>query len=195
LRFGRRPLDRETEAAFYEWTLPTTVLLDSRGANFESLDYARFRRARWLSLGPAAAGELPAFFAALDRAAPTSDSRRILEAAHRLLERDFTDVQAHLAKARLLHEREPAAATFHETVARGLLDSIFAGGDGRAPDRPLRVFTRREQEAVLDALDLQVVRPAPPAAGGSGLAPLVGPVVCRDRRRRPVTLHFSRAFD
>jgi hypothetical protein len=117
------------------------------------------------------------------------DYQRFRQAAH--LTRaggqpaDFTDAQAHLERARDLHFDDSRAATFHETVARGLLQSILDTGDGG--ERPWRVFDLREEEAVLAVLDLKVEGRSSSAKDGR----TIDVVDCRDPRGSPRRLLFD----
>jgi len=98
---------------------------------------------------------------------------------------DFADAGGHLERARALHFDDGRAATFHETVALGLLQSILDSGDGG--ERPWRVFDVREEEAVAAFLDLKVEgRSSSTRAGHT-----IDVVECRDPRGSPRRIVFD----
>lgn len=183
--------DPEVDRAYYRETAPEPHHLYPDDLDFTRVDYTRLRRGRWLSLSESEGPAVAAWWGARLQAHVDRDRRPLFAAAQRRLETDFTDLQAHLESARALHDRQPQAATFHETVARGLLDSIFASGDGSAA-RPLLVFTGLEQRAVLEYLGLRAVGQersvaTTPRRGWS--APRR--VEVRDRSGRLIVLHFA----
>lgn len=182
---GRALVDPREEASFYQEVVASlTGRPSAMSVDPERLDYARLRRARHLSAGQRDAATLSALGAKVSEARRSSDERRAMSACHELLDRDFTDVEAHLEKARWLHERQGHAAAFHERVALGLLRSITEGAELDDPIRPYRVYSAREEEAVLAFLDLTPVRRWPE----QGLAA----VEARDRGGRLRRLYFGR---
>jgi hypothetical protein len=149
------------------------------------LDYVRFRRGRsFSSTAVLARDRLPALIAGLQEARASQPANARLRLAHELLELDFTDVEAHLEKARLLHDRDARAAAFHERLALGLLRSLVEGGAVDDRRRPFRVYAPREQEAVLMFLDL-----GPLHRWSEGELDVVQ---ARDRRGRLRLVYFQR---
>jgi hypothetical protein len=110
----------------------------------DEVDYLRLRR------GAAVQRTSVAWRAQDDLAAANAigDDRRALQQAMKLLEADFASVDAHLTQARALHDAGRAgAASFHDELARRLLESMLEGGDG-STGRPFRVIDGREMEMV-----------------------------------------------
>jgi hypothetical protein len=146
-----RPVDADVERAFYARVVDG---LQGHGDPVapDDVDYARFRRAAAL----ARAEEDPSLLARQQAALRAAGDRAAAGvAAEALLASDFADAGAHLEVARRLHPTP--AATFHEAVALGLLQSILASGDGSG-QRPYRAFGAREEEALAAFLDLRIER-------------------------------------
>lgn len=150
-----RRFDPALETSFYTQTVTgLTGGSSPLSADPNRLDYTRLRRARRLAGGEPTA---PSLATALHEARSRRDAAASLRAAHQLLERDFTDAEAHMEKARLLHSRDGGAAAFHERLALGLLRSMVEGAELDDRARPFRLHSGREEEALLMFLNLSPV--------------------------------------
>jgi hypothetical protein len=155
----------------------------------EEVDFARFRRGRFVASGRDGYGlERAELQRALDEAQERRDGDKVLAAADELLGRDFTDFLAHLAKAAVTHERgKRDTATFHEAMAMGLIKSILASGDGRGRSSAYRVFQVREEYGVLAVLGLRSEDQSLISERGRHFDQLR----CTDRQGRSVTVFFD----
>lgn len=120
------------------------------------IDYACARVRQAADRPPNALASIEAAGRALSEARTARDRAALDDVAVALLALDPTDIEAHLERARALHATEPTTATWHETVARGLLASLLPPGAGADQAHPVRVVSAREQQAVLAFLDIQV---------------------------------------
>src|SRR5262249_26055283 len=86
------------------------------------------------------------------------DCAKVLPAAEKILESEFVDIEAHLLAARCYEDDRAAdKASYHRAVAKGLMDSIVATGDGKSPKTAFIVIAVDEEYAVLAALRWRLV--------------------------------------
>lgn len=78
---------------------------------------------------------------------------KVLQAAEIVLTANFVDVQAHMLSA-TCRERggDQRSAALHKAVAKGLLDSIVASGDGKSTKTAFVVISVDEEYVVLSSL-------------------------------------------
>ena len=95
------------------------------------------------------------------------DCAKALAAAQKVLDLLYVDITAHLLSGRC-HEvgGDQAKADFHRKVARGLLDSIMASGDGKTPKTAFVVVRIDEEYDVLSALRLKLTTQSLDSADG-----------------------------
>lgn len=86
------------------------------------------------------------------------DCAKVLPNAEKVLNAIFIDITAHLLSARC-HElgNDRTKADFHRAVARGLMSSIIASGDGKTTTTAFVVVTISEEYDVLSALRWRLV--------------------------------------
>jgi len=86
------------------------------------------------------------------------DCAKVLTAAAKVLDAAFIDIEAHLLSGRCFEIKgDDAKAKFHRTIAKGLMDSIVASGDGKSTKTAFVVVTIDEEYAVLSALRWRLV--------------------------------------
>lgn len=86
------------------------------------------------------------------------DCAKVLPAAEKVLNAIFVDITAHLLSGRCFERAgNQAKADFHRTVAKGLMDSIIASGDGKTTMTAFIVVTINEEYDVLSALRWRLV--------------------------------------
>lgn len=123
--------------------------------DFEAL---RFARAELPGYNPYEALADPAK-GDLIRAMTANNLTLVEMAAKQIIERDYTDIDAHAALAEVLERRGPQEqATFEREVADGLLRSIAQSGDGMTPETAYVVIGVAEEYTLLGARGVQVVR-------------------------------------
>ncbi|MCE9521298.1 MAG: DUF4919 domain-containing protein [Alphaproteobacteria bacterium] len=89
------------------------------------------------------------------------DCTKVLNASDSVLAAVFIDIEAHLLRARCFElGGDGARALFHRGVAKGLMDSIVASGNGRSTKTAFVVVTVREEYDVLAALRWRMVSQA-----------------------------------
>ena len=81
------------------------------------------------------------------------DCAKVLQAAEAVLTANFVDIQAHMLSA-TCHERggDQVKGALHKAVAKGLLDSILASGDGKTTKTAFIVVSVDEEYVVLSTL-------------------------------------------
>jgi hypothetical protein len=175
-------VDPAQELAYYQATVEG---LQGRGNPLQPsrVDYRRLRQAAYFERQ---GKDLSPLAATLTRARVADEPARAVAAAEGLLTADFTDIEAHLERARVLHRGDAPAATLHEEIAAGLLQSILDTGE--LGQRPFRIFDRRESRALLAYLDLRPLRYHDPWWDGRRK---IERVDCVDRRRRPLRVFFD----
>jgi hypothetical protein len=93
---------------------------------------------------------------AMSVALKKKDYARVLEQAKKILEKNYLDVNAHLATRDAYTQMEkPEQAMFHGYVADGLVKSIMTSGDGKSPQTAFKVISTDEEYVILDALGLE----------------------------------------
>ena len=85
------------------------------------------------------------------------DCTKALAAADKVLAATFIDIVTHLVSGRCFEKGgDPSKAEFHRTIARGLMSSIMASGDGTTPKTAYIVVTIAEEYDVLRASHLKL---------------------------------------
>jgi hypothetical protein len=96
--------------------------------------------------------------AVLRHAAGSGRCASALQAAAEVLKRNYVDIESHAASALCLQKRGNAKARLHDFIARGLVRSILASGDGKAPKTAYVAITRDEEYALLSTQGLRSTR-------------------------------------
>jgi len=95
----------------------------------------------------------------LIRAMAGNDLARVSTLANQIIERDYTDIDAHAALAAVLERRgQRQQAAFELAVANGLLASIRESGDGMTAETAYVVIGVAEEYSFLGAVGVQVAR-------------------------------------
>ena len=95
----------------------------------------------------------------LIRAMAGNDLARVSTLANQIIERDYTDIDAHAALAAVFERRgQRQQAAFELAVANGLLASIRESGDGMTVDTAYVVIGVAEEYSFLGAIGVQVAR-------------------------------------
>ncbi|HVR95998.1 MAG TPA: DUF4919 domain-containing protein [Thermoanaerobaculia bacterium] len=77
--------------------------------------------------------------------------------AGQMIEANYLDVKAHIAAAAAAEKLgDKDAATHHQYVVKGIIDSIFKSGDGRTTETAFKVITVDEEYALLQSQGLRV---------------------------------------
>jgi len=131
----------------------------------------------------------------LIRAMAANDLAGVSTLANQIVERDYTDIDAHAALAAVLErggQREQAA--FELAVANGLLGSIRVSGDGMTPETAYVVIGVAEEYSFLGSIGVQVARQSLLQAGRGPVDALevVNPV---NGERQTVYFDVSRLFN
>lgn len=131
----------------------------------------------------------------LIRAMAANDLARVSTVANQIVERDYTDIDAHAALAAAFErsgQREQAA--FELAVANGLLRSIRESGDGMTPETAYVVIGVAEEYSFLGAIGVQVARQSlvQAARGPVDALEVVNPT---NGERQTVYFDVSRLFD
>jgi hypothetical protein len=88
-----------------------------------------------------------------------NDIARVETVAKEIIERDYTDIDAHAALAEVYDRRgQREQGQFEREVADGLLRSIEQSGDGLTPETAYVVIGIAEEYSLLGPKNLQVVR-------------------------------------
>ena len=125
------------------------ALLTDLKSGRTDIDYTALREAYANSAHYDPYGEPPDRDAMI-KAAKAEDCETLLTAASRVLDTDFTDIQAHILSANCAKKHNDAStAKFHHDVAVGLIRSIARSGDGTSADSPYVVMAVREEYAFL----------------------------------------------
>ncbi|HUO91587.1 MAG TPA: DUF4919 domain-containing protein [Rhizomicrobium sp.] len=125
------------------------ALLTDLKSGDTDIDYTAFREAYAESSHYDPYGEPPERGAMLD-AAKAENCTKVLDAANKVLDGNFTDIQAHILAANCAKKQSDAStAKFHHDVALGLIRSIAHSGDGGSADSPFVVTAVREEYAFL----------------------------------------------
>src|SRR5262245_19493122 len=158
--------------AFLFLLLPGIVLAgDAGGASYDALlvqlktgnttiDFQALRYARagqpgynpYAALADPDKGELI-------RGMIANDLDQVARVANRIIDRDYTDIDAHAALATVLERRgQTQEANFERAVADGLLASIQQTGDGMSAETAYVVIGIAEEYTLLGAMGVQVAR-------------------------------------
>lgn len=90
---------------------------------------------------------------ALRDALPAHDLDAALDAIGGLLAHNYLDIEAHMAADYIHIQRgDPAQSTFHRTFAKGLIDAIFATGNGVTFDTAFEVLSIPEEYLIMRLL-------------------------------------------
>jgi hypothetical protein len=131
----------------------------------------------------------------LIRAMASNDIARVSTLANQIVERDYTDIDAHAALAAALERRgQREQAAFELAVANGLLRSIRESGDGTTPETAYVVIGVAEEYSFLGAAGVQVARQSlvQAARGPVDALEVVNPT---NGERQTVYFDVSRLFD
>lgn len=130
----------------------------------------------------------------LIRAMVASNLDQVATVANRLIERDYTDIDAHAALATVLERRgQTQEAAFERAVADGLLLSIQQSGDGMSPETAFVVIGVAEEYTLLGAMGVQVARQSLIQADRGPVDALE--VVSQNGDRRTVYFDIGRLFN
>ena len=95
----------------------------------------------------------------LIRAMAANAIDRVATIARQIIERDYTDIDAHSALSAVLERRgQTQEAAFERAVADGLLDSIEQSGDGMSPETAFVVIGVAEEYSLLGSSGVQVAK-------------------------------------
>jgi uncharacterized protein DUF4919 len=131
----------------------------------------------------------------LIRAMAGNDLARVSTLANQIIERDYTDIDAHAALAAVLERRgQRQQAAFELAVANGLLGSIRETGDGMTAETAYVVIGVAEEYSFLGAVGVQVARQSlvQSARGPVDALEVVNPA---NGERQTVYFDVSRLFD
>src|SRR5262245_20056642 len=161
-----------------------------------AIDYQalRFARAGLPGYNPYAALADPAK-GDMFRAVMAGDLDRVSALANQILERDYTDIDAHAALAGVFQRRGMRdQAASEQAVGEGLLASIRNSGDGMTPETAYVVIGIAEEYSVLGASGVQVARQSllQTDRGPVDALEVVDPA---NGQRRTVYFNVSRLFD
>ena len=129
------------------------------------------------------------------RAMAANNLDRVAALANQIIERDYTDIDAHAALAAVLERRgQSEQAAFERAVADGLLNSIADSGDGMTPETAYVVIGVAEEYSLLGARGVQVGRQSlvQAARGPVDALEVVNPT---SGERQTVYFDVSRLFD
>lgn len=131
----------------------------------------------------------------LIRAMASNDLARVSTLANQIIERDYTDIDAHAALAQVLQRRgQREQSAFELAVANGLLASIRESGDGMSPETAYAVIGVAEEYSLLGAMGVQVARQSlvQSARGPVDALEVVNPA---NGERQTIYFDISRLFD
>ena len=95
---------------------------------------------------------------AMHEAFNAQDCPKVLVSSAKVLDATFVDIEAHLLSGRCFEVAgDQAKAGLHRAVAKGLMDSILASGDGKTTKTAFIVVAIDEEYAVMSALRWRVV--------------------------------------
>ena len=119
---------------------------------------------------------------------------QVATVANRIIERDYTDIDAHAALATVLERRgRTQEAAFERAVADGLLSSIQQSGDGMSAETAYVVIGVAEEYTLLGAMGVQVARQSLIQADRGPIDAL--DVVSQSGETRTVYFDVSRLFN
>jgi hypothetical protein len=126
------------------------ALLSQLKSGFTDIDYGQLRAAF-----AASAGYDPYYRGGddekqLTEALKSDDCPKVVNAANRLLDANFTNITAHVFAASCARKlKDESSAQYHRKVAQGLLASIARSGDGQSPQSAYVVISVDEEYAFL----------------------------------------------
>jgi Domain of unknown function (DUF4919) len=130
----------------------------------------------------------------LIRAMAANNVDQVATIANRIIERDYTDIDAHAALATVLERRgQSQEAAFERAVADGLLGSVQQSADGMSPETAYVVIGVAEEYTLLGAMGVQVARQSLIQADRGPVDALE--VVSQNGERRTVYFDVSRLFN
>ena len=130
----------------------------------------------------------------LIRAMAANNVDQVATIANRIINRDYTDIDAHAALATVLERRgQTQEAAFERAVADGLLRSIQQSADGMSPETAYVVIGVAEEYTLLGAMGVQVARQSLIQADRGPVDALE--VVSQNGERRTVYFDVSRLFN
>jgi len=95
------------------------------------------------------------------RASNGGDLDQALKLAEQILASNYVDIDAHMVSFSVYSRRgDMEKAEFHRAVARGLISSISASGDGKTPETAFPVISVREEYIYLLVNDFKVTMQA-----------------------------------
>jgi len=133
------------------------ALLSQLKSGFTDIDYGKLRDAY-----AASAGYEPYFRGGKDEKSLTealkaSDCAKVLYAANRLLDSNFTNITAHVYAASCAKKlNDESSSQYHRKVALGLLASIARSGNGQAPQSAYVVVSVDEEYAFLSTAGYRI---------------------------------------
>jgi hypothetical protein len=127
----------------------------------EAVGYAALRTAYAESANYQPYGGTPEAKRAMRDAFNAGDCAKVLAQAQEVLAGVFVDIEAHLLSGRCFEVGGDAPrAKLHRAIAKGLMDSIIASGDGKTTKTAFVVVAIDEEYAVLSALRWRLVSQA-----------------------------------
>jgi len=133
------------------------ALLSQLRSGFTDIDYGKLRDAY-----AASTGYQPYFRGGEDektltQALKASDCGKVLGAANRMLDTNFTNITAHVYAASCAKKlNDESSAQYHRKVALGLLASIARSGNGQAPQSAYVVVSVDEEYAFLSTAGYRI---------------------------------------
>jgi hypothetical protein len=89
------------------------------------------------------------------RAVQAGNNERAVEAAEKLIQSGFPNIEAHIVLARAFAAlKNPDKAEFHKSVASALIHSILRSGDGKTKETAFEVIGISEEHVILGVLGL-----------------------------------------
>ena len=130
---------------------------DVSKVDFAALRYAYAESAQYNPYDPNTA-ELNA---AMMKAMNAKDCAGAMQHAQAILEKNYVRINAHIVSTICLRQSEQTQpAAHHDAMARGLINSILASGDGKTAETAMVVIAVDEEYSVLGALGLKKLRQA-----------------------------------
>ena len=142
-----RPSYAEADAAYYR--ARAAALATEATEEVGRTDFWRLRRGR---LYVPDASNIQELEERLADAARSESTAGVLDASVALLAKDQADINAHTLRSNALRKTDHVTeADFHAAVAKGLIDSIIAAGNGQTAESAWTVYRVKEEYEVLKA--------------------------------------------
>lgn len=90
----------------------------------------------------------------LKQAVKAEDKQKALNLCNEILEKDYTDIYAHVMR-NYLYKLDGKDVSFYQAYVGKVMDSLFTSGDGRTPQTAFLLFQVKEEYEVLKFLRLQ----------------------------------------